>query len=76
MQDKSKKLISTVLAALIFGLLMVTPFTSNTAVAANPIGAVINVGPRANAYDDPANGIYVSPTGSDATARKIHRNRL
>jgi len=26
------------------------------------------VGPRANNYDDPANGIYVSPTGNDATA--------
>ena len=27
-----------------------------------------NVGPRANTGDDPANGIYVSPTGNDATA--------
>ena len=27
-----------------------------------------NVGPRANTGDDPANGIYVSPTGDDATA--------
>ena len=26
-----------------------------------------NVGPRANTADDPANGIYVSPTGNDAT---------
>ena len=27
-----------------------------------------NVGPRANTADDPANGIYVSPSGNDATA--------
>ncbi|MDR2586194.1 MAG: right-handed parallel beta-helix repeat-containing protein [Prevotellaceae bacterium] len=27
-----------------------------------------NVGPRANNYDDPATGIYVSPAGNDATA--------
>ena len=27
-----------------------------------------NVGPRANTYDDPENGIYVSPDGNDATA--------
>ena len=27
-----------------------------------------NIGPRANTYDDPADGIYVSPTGNDATA--------
>ena len=27
-----------------------------------------NIGPRANTRDDPANGIYVSPTGNDATA--------
>ena len=26
------------------------------------------VGPRPNNYDDPANGIYVSPSGNDATA--------
>jgi len=26
-----------------------------------------NVGPRPNTYDDPANGIYVSPSGNDAT---------
>jgi hypothetical protein len=28
----------------------------------------VHIGPRANNYDDPANGIYVSPTGNDATA--------
>jgi hypothetical protein len=28
----------------------------------------VYVGPRANTYDDPANGIYVSPSGNDATA--------
>ena len=27
-----------------------------------------NIGPRANTYDDPTDGIYVSPTGNDATA--------
>ena len=27
-----------------------------------------NVGPRGNSYDDPANGIYVSPSGDDARA--------
>ena len=27
-----------------------------------------NIGPRANTYDDPADGIYVSPDGNDATA--------
>ena len=26
------------------------------------------VGPRGNSYDDPANGIYVSPSGNDSTA--------
>jgi hypothetical protein len=28
----------------------------------------VYVGPRGNSYDDPANGIYVSPDGNDATA--------
>ncbi|MCL2728179.1 MAG: right-handed parallel beta-helix repeat-containing protein [Bacteroidales bacterium] len=28
----------------------------------------VNVGPRPNTYDDPANSVYVSPTGNDATA--------
>ena len=28
----------------------------------------VQIGPRANTYDDPANGIYVSPSGNDATA--------
>ena len=28
----------------------------------------VNVGPRANTADDPVNGIYVSPSGNDATA--------
>ena len=34
-----------------------------------PVGPISegNVGPRANTADDPANGIYVSPTGNDAT---------
>ena len=36
----------------------------------DPVGPIGdgNVGPRANNYDDPANGIYVSPSGNDATA--------
>jgi len=28
----------------------------------------VHIGPRPNNYSDPANGIYVSPTGNDATA--------
>ena len=27
-----------------------------------------NIGPRGNTYDDPANGVYVSPGGNDSTA--------
>ena len=33
-----------------------------------PIVGDGNVGPRTNNYDDPPNGIYVSPTGNDGTA--------
>ena len=44
-----------------------TPVTL-TAEAAAPSSSISNVGPRTNSIDDPANGIYVSPTGNDATA--------
>jgi len=33
-----------------------------------PIGAFDGVGPRGNNYDDPADGIYVSPDGNDNAA--------
>ncbi|MDR2698640.1 MAG: right-handed parallel beta-helix repeat-containing protein [Candidatus Methanoplasma sp.] len=33
-----------------------------------PIGTYTDIGPRPNNYDDPADGIYVSPTGNDETA--------
>ena len=36
-------------------------------IPVGPIGDG-NVGPRANTHDDPANGIYVSPTGNDNSA--------
>ena len=48
-----------------------TAYPSNT-VANNdnlaPISAFGNVGPRGNTYDDQKNGVYVAPTGNDATA--------
>ena len=39
---------------------------SNSAPAVQNFGG--DVGPRTKDYDDPANGIYVSPSGNDATA--------
>ena len=49
--------------------------SSDAVISPDPSDPVIvppsgdgNVGPRANTYDDPANGYYVSPTGNDATA--------
>ncbi|MCL2032835.1 MAG: right-handed parallel beta-helix repeat-containing protein [Methanomassiliicoccaceae archaeon] len=39
-----------------------------TAPTIPPIGAFDGVGPRGNNYDDPAGGIYVSPSGNDQTA--------
>ena len=45
------------------------PAASNTASNQNIHAANLNVGPRANTGGaDPANGIYVSPSGSDAGA--------
>ncbi|MDR1954676.1 MAG: right-handed parallel beta-helix repeat-containing protein [Candidatus Methanoplasma sp.] len=44
-----------------------TPGTPGTP-GVPPIGIYSNVGPRGNNYDDPADGIYVSPTGDDSTA--------
>ena len=37
-------------------------------LAAQAAGPAGNVGSRANTYDDPVGGIYVSPTGNDTTA--------
>ena len=33
-----------------------------------PMGTFSGIGPRGNNYNDPADGIYVSPTGNDSTA--------
>ena len=66
MKLRKSRLISTLLAAaLVFGLPAIIPQTAN---AATPPNGPFHVGPRANNYDDPANGLYVSPTGNDATA--------
>ena len=51
-------LLAVAVALVSLGLLAVMP---KTAFAAG-------VGPRSNTYDDPADGIYVSPDGNDATA--------
>jgi len=60
-----KRFLSPLLAAaMAFGLVAVTPLTAQAA----PETTFGHVGPRANAGDDPANGIYVSPNGKDAGA--------
>ena len=43
------------------------PYVPDPYIPVEPGGGG-NVGPRANTHDDPANGIYVSPSGNDATA--------
>ncbi|MCL1951474.1 MAG: hypothetical protein FWF60_01460, partial [Oscillospiraceae bacterium] len=53
------------LAVLLAAVMIVATMPPLTARAAGPAG---NVGPRANTHDDPVGGIYVSPTGNDATA--------
>ena len=66
MKIKANKLLSTLLmVALILGLLTIIPQMADSAA---PPNGPFHVGPRANNYDDPANGLYVSPTGNDATA--------
>ncbi|MCL2695393.1 MAG: hypothetical protein FWE69_03595, partial [Clostridiales bacterium] len=63
MKIKSKKNFCILLAvAVVFGLFAVLPPT------AGADGPPIFVGPRANTADDPAGAVYVSPSGSDATA--------
>ncbi|MCL2695181.1 MAG: right-handed parallel beta-helix repeat-containing protein [Clostridiales bacterium] len=63
MKTKSKKNFCILLAlAVVFGLFAVMPPT------AGADGPPIFVGPRANTADDPAGAVYVSPSGSDATA--------
>jgi len=44
------------------------PGTPGTTPTVPPIGTFSNTGPRGNDYADPADGIYVSPQGSDNTA--------
>jgi len=44
------------------------PYSWWAAPAVPPMGAFDVVGPRGNNYDDPADGIYVSPSGDDQTA--------
>jgi len=61
-----KKRLSIILTlALVFSLFAAMPLAAE---AAPPPISLFNIGPRANNYDDPATGIYVSPTGNDATA--------
>ena len=62
MKSKSMRLLSAVLImALALGLPTLMPSAAKAAVP-------LDVGPRGSIYDDPANGIYVSPTGNDNTA--------
>ena len=64
--SKVTRLISMILAAaLALGLLAAMP---PSAKAADPQSSRLEVGPRANTADDPANGIYVSPDGNDSSA--------
>jgi len=66
MNHKAKRLLSAIsAAALAFSLFAAAPLTSEAADLKSSPG---NVGPRANSGNDPANGIYVSPSGNDSTA--------
>ena len=53
-------MIKTFLASLAFLGLSISSVYAQT--------SPVYVGPRANSYEDPANGVYVSPDGNDATA--------
>jgi len=67
-RDKMKlmKRFSALLAILmIFTLAPAAPLSVR---AAAPAVSPLNVGPRGNTADDPANGIYVSPNGNDSKA--------
>jgi len=50
---------------MVFGLFTTMPLTAE---ALTPLDHAFNVGPRNNNADDPAKGIYVSPTGNNTTA--------
>jgi hypothetical protein len=49
-------------------VLSVTLAVTLLAISSGSTLAAPDVGPRGTSYADPANGIYVSPTGNDATA--------
>ncbi|MCL2474750.1 MAG: right-handed parallel beta-helix repeat-containing protein [Chloroflexi bacterium] len=74
MKHKSKRfLLALLTATIIFVLLTAVPFTVRAAdqivaITSSDSISLAHVGPRANAGDDPANGIYVSLNGNDATA--------
>ena len=73
LRGNAGRLLSPALAAALVLSLMLcaVPHTAPlTAEAAAPPNPSLEVGPRAStaAADDPANGIYVSPTGNDSTA--------
>ena len=53
-----RKKLSVLLAVIIMFGLMTIPITAYAAT----------IGPRTNSYDDPPNGIYVSPSGNDSSA--------
>ena len=64
MQSMTHKMPVVFLAVvMIFSLITIFPMTSCAANA-----HLTNVGPRTASGDDPANGIYVSPDGNDASA--------
>ena len=63
MKTKANRLVTVLLAAVLtLGLFAGLP------PAGNAEAAPIESGPRDDSYNDPANGIYVSPNGDDATA--------
>ena len=66
MKSRLKKCLSAVLAVMmVFGAFSVVPLSAEASASQ---GAPFDVGPRTATADDPANGIYVSPTGNDSTA--------
>ena len=52
----------------LISIMLVTAVTFGLFAAVQLTAYAVNIGPRTSAYDDPANGIYVSPSGNDATA--------
>jgi len=71
-----KTVLLAVAAVLVVAVVVVAAFAlpnnqgrdSENADTIPPIGTFDGIGPRGNNYNDPADGIYVSPTGNDATA--------